>query len=97
MGPFTKDCDMLAPNKCLRYSNCGVCVNEQKHDVKCLAGDIEGPFFTKDCGRWIHNDYYKGQMFGNPDSDNIKAVLPWSHNYQWYEIVYPSPIARATL
>lgn len=85
-GNTTEDCYNTPVNSCLKYTNCGICLNEG--DPKCLPGDIDGPLFSTQCNRWVYSDYWPKHMFDEKITTN---TLPFNHFYQHYEVYYPSP------
>lgn len=91
-GKRTDDCYSLDKDKCLLYSNCGVC------NDKCIPGDKDGPYFDEYCGNsngmWKYRDYYDEHIFG---STIDKKVEPWSKRYRDFEQVWPAPQFRSTL
>jgi hypothetical protein len=88
------DCYNLPPNKCLNYSNCGLCI-KNGHPPKCIPGDEQGPLFKEGCDKWAYGDYYDRNNFAEKV---VRVVDPWDKFYPTdYEASYPSPISRSAL
>ena len=92
VGPTTSDCYNLDNKTCLQYSNCGLCLKDNKST--CLPGDEQGPFFVEDCQKWAYTNFYDGRT-----TDDKQTIItpPWNTFYPIYEARYPSPISVSTL
>ena len=96
-GAVSRDCYTEKPGNCLKYSNCGICLNNCDKDgnfkkSKCMPGDINGPLFTETCNKWKYSNY--DTMYDETVTD---VTDPWSKRYTTYESVWPSPVAVQTL
>lgn len=92
VGKIANDCYELNDKDCIKYSNCGLCIKDDK--LKCIPGDVQGPLFKEDCEGWIYTDYNDRYIFG----EKVTTMTPpWNKFYSEYEIRYPSPKSRATL
>lgn len=91
-GNTTEDCYSKPVGTCLKYTNCGICLNEQ--GPSCIPGDIDGPLFSAQCNRWVYTDYWARHMFNKSITTNS---YPFNHFYQHYEVFYPPPKIVSTL
>jgi hypothetical protein len=78
LGATHKDCYSLSKDKCMGYSNCGLCQNKESGNWKCLPGDEQGPFFKEGCNKWGYGDCYDGRIF---NEKRISVTRP--HDYQY--------------
>lgn len=53
---YTYDCYNKSLDKCLKYSNCGICYDNKNKQEKCVPGDYIGPFFKTGCDQWIYSN-----------------------------------------
>jgi hypothetical protein len=84
----------LPLNKCLNYSNCGVCLSKGNSPT-CIPGDEEGPFYKEGCDKWMYTDMYDRY---NTNTKVTRLVDPWDKFYPTdYEASYPSPMIKAFL
>ncbi len=92
LGRTNKDCYNLNEEDCMKYTNCGLCLNNGK--AKCIPGDDTGPLFKEGCDRWVHTNYRDRHLFG----EKVVTIIP-PHDYRYpdYEAWWPSPQSRATL
>ena len=68
------DCYNLPHEACVNCENCGVCISRDG-DVKCVPGDINGPFFESDCKYWISKEP------SNKKDRQLIVSRPWSFLY----------------
>jgi hypothetical protein len=97
VGDNAVDCHAeTTPAGCLRYSDCGLMLKDNK--MKCVPGDVHGPYFVDDANGWIYKNFYDEYIFGNETINRNAVYYPWNKFYSRdYEAVYPSPTSRATL
>lgn len=93
-GLQSQDCYTEKPENCLKYSNCGFCLNNDGKQPKCIPGDNDGPMFQEHCPAWMHSNYYDRHIFG----EKVTRITPsWAQFYPEYEYTAPSPISRSAL
>ena len=91
VGPKSNDCYTEKPENCLKFSNCGICLNNKN---KCIPGDEQGPLFKERCNGWAHSNYYDRHIFG----EKVTTITPsLSQFYPDYEYWAPSPTSRSSL
>lgn len=93
LDPNCLDCYSKSGEHCMDCANCGICIINGKG--KCLPGDLEGPYYTEECDKWIYQDKKSGK-----ESKIRKTVLnkPWNHFYPQLNLVrWSSPVFRARL
>jgi len=92
VGKTAIDCYNLSEKDCMNYSNCGLCLKDNKK--KCIPGDVHGPLAEETCDGWAYTNYYDRFIFG----EKVTTITPsWSKFYSDYEVKFPSPQVRATL
>lgn len=89
---IAQDCYKLSPNSCIKYPNCGLCINE--NNMSCVPGDEDGPLFTYDCSKWFYGNFFDRYIFGDK---LYNIVTPWNVIPIEYLPGLPSPNARTTL
>lgn len=92
-GRNAVDCYKLTGRQCMKYSNCGLCTDNDKV-VQCIPGDEQGPLFKENCDLWHYTNYYDRYQF---ESKVPNTSYPWSKFYPDYETRWPSPVAWRTL
>ncbi|ARF09602.1 hypothetical protein Indivirus_1_225 [Indivirus ILV1] len=91
-GEESPDCYSEKPKNCLKFSNCGLCLN--KGLDQCLPGDANGPYFEGNCNGWVHSNYDDRHIF----NEKVTSINDsWDRFYSDYEATYPSPISRSSL
>ena len=92
VGNLSKDCYKLNKRDCMKYANCGLCM--ENGQSKCVPGDVQGPYYKETCDQWVHTDYYDRHIFG----EKVTTISPpWSKFYPDYETWWPSPVSRSAL
>lgn len=92
MGKRTSDCYKLDKRDCMKYDNCGLCLEDGK--MQCVPGDVDGPFYKETCDHWMHTDSFDRHIFG----ERVTTISPpWSKFYPDYETKWPSPVAVSAL
>jgi hypothetical protein len=82
-GPKSNDCYTEKPQNCLKFSNCGICLNNKN---KCIPGDAHGPLFKERCNGWVHSNYNDRYIFG----EKVTTMTPsWGQFYPDYEYWAP--------
>ena len=85
-GNVSRDCYKLNKNQCLKYENCGLCL-DNNNNISCQPGDYNGAFFKDDCKLWKHNNFDK--IF----NENVKKTYkPW--NIFQFDYNYPLPMSK---
>lgn len=92
VGKGSSDCYNEPLDKCMTNTNCGIC--KYNDTVKCVPGDINGPFFDSKCQDYIYTNNYDRHLFGEKVTTRTS---PWNTFYSHYEVYYPSPVARSAL
>ena len=91
-GRSSYDCYNHPNDKCMEYSNCGLCMKDGQ--INCIPGDVQGPFFKEDCQGWMYTNVYDRHIF----KEKVATITPpWNRFYPDYETKYPSPQSRSTL
>jgi hypothetical protein len=87
-GLISNDCYTEKPGNCLNYSNCGMCLSDNK--PQCRPGDEQGPFFKEHCSGWMYSNYYDRKIFG----EKVTSITPsFGQVYPDYEY-WNTPLGR---
>ena len=92
MGKRSSDCYKLNSTDCMKYDNCGLCLQDGK--AQCVPGDVHGAFFKETCDGWKFTDSFDRHIF---DERVTTITPPWSRFYPEFETKWPSPVSVSTL
>ena len=70
------DCYTLSNESCVDCDNCGVCISK-KGEVKCMPGDMRGPYFESNCKYWINKE--DSTIYGNNKKNFLVGSHPWNY------------------
>lgn len=51
---YCDQCGYLSDFDCATCINCGTCITS-RGNKECVPGDINGPYFRRDCKQWYYN------------------------------------------
>ncbi len=91
-GSKAGNCYHLSERNCLKYANCGLCLQDGK--TECVPGDVNGPYFKEDCAYWKKTDDYDKYLF---EGQEVRISPPTTAYYPEYEQRWVSNGVRAML
>lgn len=92
-GPRAENCYSLSNDKCLNYTNCGLCKRDPQR-YECVPGDEQGPFFCLGCDNWVYSNFYDRYIFGQKITRSTPSFDRFNPGY---EALLVDPITRSTL
>ena len=85
---YCSDCEGKNPASAMRCTNCGICetIDGTKYST---SGDSNGPYFARDCNKWIYGNSYFYYPFSNiypitqVKTNLPKPYIPIRNRYRW--------------
>jgi len=76
LGGYCGDCGSRGRYNCSKCIDCGYCTSYDGSS-ECVPGDINGPYFRKDCVNWEYN-YLWSRNYVYP------TIIPYYQNRRYY-------------